>query len=54
MDPAVRAASKETIQVFSMAYPELLKEKFFINVPLVMGCKFSALFPSSSSQPHER
>lgn len=39
MDPAVRAASKETIQTFSMAYPELLKEKFFVNVPLVMGCK---------------
>jgi phosphatidylinositol transfer protein SFH5 len=41
MDPAVRAASKETIQTFSMAYPELLKEKFFVNVPLVMGCKYS-------------
>lgn len=27
MDPATKAASKETIQVFSMAYPELLKEK---------------------------
>ena len=41
MDPAVRAASKETIQTFSMAYPELLKEKFFVNVPLVMGCKYT-------------
>ena len=39
MDPSARAASKETIQTFSMAYPELLKEKFFVNVPLVMGCK---------------
>ena len=25
MDPNIRAASKETIQIFSMAYPELLK-----------------------------
>lgn len=41
MDPVVRAASKETIQVFGMAYPELLKEKFFVNVPMVMSCKFS-------------
>ena len=32
MDPAVKAASKEVITVFSMAYPELLKAKFFVNV----------------------
>lgn len=37
MDPTIRAASKQTIQTFSMAYPELLKGKFFVNVPLVMG-----------------
>ena len=43
MDPAIRAASKKTIQTFSMAYPELLKEKFFVNVPLVMGWVFSAM-----------
>jgi hypothetical protein len=43
MDPSVRAASKETIQTFSMAYPELLKEKFFINVPLIMGWVFAAM-----------
>jgi hypothetical protein len=43
MDPSVRAASKETIQTFSMAYPELLKEKFFVNVPLVMGWVFAAM-----------
>jgi len=43
MDPAIRAASKETIQTFSMAYPELLKEKFFVNVPLVMGWVFTAM-----------
>jgi hypothetical protein len=28
MDPNIRAASKETIQIFSMAYPELLKVKW--------------------------
>jgi hypothetical protein len=43
MDPAVKAASKEVIQVFSMAYPELLKEKFFVNVPVVMGWVFAAM-----------
>ncbi|KAK8907105.1 hypothetical protein QC760_004372 [Botrytis cinerea] len=43
MDPSIRAASKETIQTFSMAYPELLKEKFFVNVPLVMGWVFTAM-----------
>lgn len=43
MDPSVKAASKETIQVFSLAYPELLKEKFFVNVPLVMGWVFAAM-----------
>jgi hypothetical protein len=35
--PAVKTASKTTIEVFSTNYPELLKEKFFINVPAVMG-----------------
>lgn len=43
MDPSIRAASKETIQTFSMAYPELLREKFFVNVPLVMGWVFAAM-----------
>ena len=43
MDPTIRAASKETIQTFSLAYPELLKEKFFVNVPLVMGWVFAAM-----------
>ncbi|KAF7901284.1 hypothetical protein EAF00_003505 [Botryotinia globosa] len=43
MDPSIRAASKETIQTFSMAYPELLKEKFFVNVPLLMGWVFTAM-----------
>ncbi|TVY52784.1 Phosphatidylinositol transfer protein sfh5 [Lachnellula cervina] len=43
MDPTIRAASKQTIQTFSMAYPELLKEKFFVNVPLVMGWVFATM-----------
>ncbi len=43
MDPTIRAASKETIQTLSMAYPELLKEKFFVNVPLVMSWVFAAM-----------
>jgi hypothetical protein len=43
MDPTIRAASKETIQTFSMAYPELLREKFFVNVPVLMGWVFAAM-----------
>jgi hypothetical protein len=35
--PQVKAASQETIKVFATAYPELLKEKFFVNVPAFMG-----------------
>ena len=33
----VKEASKETIKQFAMNYPELLKEKFFVNVPGIMG-----------------
>ncbi|KAB5522888.1 CRAL-TRIO domain-containing protein [Coniochaeta sp. 2T2.1] len=33
----VRTASSETIRVFAQNYPELLKEKFFVNVPAFMG-----------------
>lgn len=43
MDPAVKAASKEVIRIFAMAYPELLKEKFFVNVPRLMGWLFAAM-----------
>ena len=43
MNPTIRNASRRTIEVFSMAYPELLKEKFFVNVPVVMGWVFTAL-----------
>lgn len=43
MDPKIRAASKAAIQTFAMAYPEVVKEKFFVNVPLAMGWVFAAL-----------
>ncbi|AEO60037.1 hypothetical protein MYCTH_2308841 [Thermothelomyces thermophilus ATCC 42464] len=35
--PQVKTASQETIKVFAQNYPELLKEKFFVNVPAIMG-----------------
>ena len=31
--PAVRSAAKKTVEVLAMAYPETLREKFFVNVP---------------------
>jgi len=43
VDPMIKAASKEVIQTFTMAYPELLKEKFFVNVPLLMGWVFTIM-----------
>ncbi|KAK5637216.1 hypothetical protein RRF57_012928 [Xylaria bambusicola] len=39
----IKAASKETIHVFATAYPELLKEKFFVNVPTIMGFMYGAM-----------
>jgi hypothetical protein len=33
----VKSASTETIKIFAQNYPELLKEKFFVNVPAFMG-----------------
>lgn len=41
LNPNLRAATKKTIAVFSTAYPELLREKFFVNVPAVMGWMFA-------------
>lgn len=38
---AVKSASAETIKVFAQNYPELLKEKFFVNVPAIMGFVYS-------------
>jgi phosphatidylinositol transfer protein SFH5 len=40
---SVKTASKETIKVFAQNYPELLKEKFFINVPAVMGFMYGLM-----------
>jgi hypothetical protein len=35
--PQVKSASTATIKIFAQNYPELLKEKFFVNVPGIMG-----------------
>ncbi|KAA8643078.1 hypothetical protein EYZ11_011429 [Aspergillus tanneri] len=43
LNPNLRAATKKTIDVFSTAYPELLREKFFVNVPAIMGWMFAAM-----------
>ncbi|OJD22587.1 phosphatidylinositol transfer protein SFH5 [Blastomyces percursus] len=43
LNPSIKSATKHTIDVFSTAYPELLKEKFFVNVPTLMGWVFTAL-----------
>ncbi|TDZ15411.1 Phosphatidylinositol transfer protein sfh5 [Colletotrichum orbiculare MAFF 240422] len=43
MDPAVKKSSSETIRIFSMAYPELLKHKYFVNIPTLMGWVFKAM-----------
>jgi hypothetical protein len=40
-DPKVKEASKETIKTFAQNYPELLKEKFFVNVPAIMGAVYA-------------
>jgi hypothetical protein len=51
-DPAVKEASKETIKVLAQGYPELLKEKFFVNVPAIMGFMyaFMKLFVAAKSE----
>ena len=41
--PAVKAAVSETIYVFTHYYPELLKEKFFVNVPAIMGWMYAVV-----------
>ncbi|OJD15497.1 phosphatidylinositol transfer protein SFH5 [Emergomyces pasteurianus Ep9510] len=43
LNPSIKSATRQTIDVFSTAYPELLKEKFFVNVPALMGWVFTAL-----------
>lgn len=39
--PEVKEASKETIKTFAQNYPELLREKFFVNVPAIMGAIYA-------------
>lgn len=39
----VKSASTETIKVFAANYPELLKEKFFVNVPVIMGFMYGLM-----------
>ncbi|KAK5089884.1 Non-classical phosphatidylinositol transfer protein (PITP) [Lithohypha guttulata] len=41
--PAVRNAARKTVEVLSTAYPETLKEKFFINVPAIMGFMYGVM-----------
>ncbi|KAH7018547.1 CRAL-TRIO domain-containing protein [Microdochium trichocladiopsis] len=41
--PKVKNASTETIKVLALAYPELLKEKFFVNVPALMGFMYGLM-----------
>ncbi|PYH42767.1 CRAL/TRIO domain protein, partial [Aspergillus saccharolyticus JOP 1030-1] len=43
LNPSIRAATRKTIEVFATAYPELLREKFFVNVPAIMGWMFAAM-----------
>lgn len=43
LNPTIRNASKQTIDAFATAYPELLREKFFVNVPAIMGWMFTAM-----------
>lgn len=42
-DPNVKKASQEAIRVFSLAYPELLSHKYFVNVPALMGWMYGLM-----------
>jgi hypothetical protein len=42
-DPNVKKASQEAIRVFSLAYPELLAHKYFVNVPALMGWMYALM-----------
>ncbi|KAK6459523.1 CRAL-TRIO domain-containing protein [Scheffersomyces xylosifermentans] len=41
IDPGMKAATKEIIEIFGDNYPELLSTKFFINVPILMAWVFT-------------
>lgn len=43
MDPGMKAATKDIIQVFGDNYPELLSKKYFVNVALIMGWVYTFL-----------
>lgn len=43
MDAGVKKSSRETIEIFTLAYPELLSKKYFVNVPFVMGWVYGLL-----------
>ncbi|KAK7986935.1 hypothetical protein PG996_006455 [Apiospora saccharicola] len=42
-NPKVKAAVRETVTIFGQNYPELLKQKFFVNVPAIMGWFYAAV-----------
>lgn len=42
-NPKVKAAVRETVSIFGQNYPELLKQKFFVNVPAIMGWLYAAV-----------
>ncbi|KAK8017092.1 phosphatidylinositol transfer protein SFH5 [Apiospora rasikravindrae] len=39
----VKAAVSETVKIFGQNYPELLKQKFFVNVPAIMGWLYAVV-----------
>ncbi|KAF4553658.1 Phosphatidylinositol transfer protein SFH5-like protein [Elsinoe fawcettii] len=41
--PEVKAASSKTIQLFQQMYPETMRKKFFVNVPIFMQWMFGAM-----------
>lgn len=45
MDPHVKTASSKTIELFSTVYPELLSQKYFVNVFVIMGWMYAAMKP---------
>ncbi|KAK8103374.1 uncharacterized protein PG998_010407 [Apiospora kogelbergensis] len=42
-NPKVKSAVKVTVDVFGQNYPELLKQKFFVNVPVIMGWVYAVV-----------
>ncbi|EGW30984.1 uncharacterized protein SPAPADRAFT_142248 [Spathaspora passalidarum NRRL Y-27907] len=41
IDPDMKVATKQIIEIFGANYPELLSTKFFVNVPQIMGWVFT-------------